>query len=435
MNGIQTTSSLPLTRPQTMETPAAAPRADVAGVAVETRAAAAQGPELSALNTAQGKADALRQANETIRRVVEGQTTYESKLADQRWQAAIAKDKSEPPPPAERVAFQRGALTRALDQACDTQTLTTQQLSGSLNSVAQSGYVMSAEQKSKLQADIADTLADAPPTARDFAAPMLFSAPGATGDVISDRELWDLISESIGNIKDGYLGVYENVVGKYIDFYQAFSDILSKMSGWISSNDKGDKVTLSVGELYDALKQLKAKYEDGVLFPSSGTTSKAEAEKKAKELGLPDSCVQQQGNGYVVVGNGVLFPSSGTSTETEAKKWAKELGLPESCVKEKPEGSGKYVVVIDTGPVQKMMTALEGLAGGVPEKGKKVEMDNAKFQSWQSGFKAQEENLKNMLQTLTQKYSNANSLFDNLVKVLSSTISSCTETAKSFLQG
>ncbi|WP_052370804.1 type III secretion system needle tip protein SctA [Chromobacterium haemolyticum] len=397
MNGIQTTLSTPLTRPQLAETPAAAPRADVAGVAVETRAAAAQGPELSALNTAQGKADALRQANETVRRVVEGQTAYESKLADQRWQAAIAKDKSEPPPPAERVAFQRGALTRALDQARDTQTLTTQQLSGSLNSVAQSGYVMSAEQKSKLQADIADTLADAPPTAREFAAPMLFSAPGATGDVISDRELWEMIGDSIGNIKDGYLGVYENVVGKYIEFYQEFSDILSQMAGWISSNDKGDKVTLSVGELYDALKQLKAKYENTELFASTADTP-----EKAKE---------------------------------EAEKWAAELGLPKECVKEQPKGSGRYVVVIDTGPVQKMMTALEGLAGGVPAKDKKVEMDNAKFQSWQSGFKAQEENLKNTLQTLTQKYSNANSLFDNLVKVLSSTISSCTETAKSFLQG
>lgn len=396
MNGIQTTLSTPLTRPQLAETPAAAPRADVAGQAVETRAAAPQGPELSALNSAQGKADALRQANETIRRVVEGQTTYESKLADQRWQAAIGGGEQ---PPAERVAFQRGALTRALDQARDTQTLTTQQLSGGLNSVAQSGYEMSAEQKSKLQADIADTLADAPPTAREFAEPMLFSAPapGAGKDMISDRELWEMISKSIGNIKDGYLGVYENVVGKYIEFYQEFSDILSKMAGWISSNDKGDKVTLSVGELYDALKQLKAKYENTELFASTADTP-----EKAKE---------------------------------EAEKWAAELGLPKECVKEQPKGSGRYVVVIDTGPVQKMMTALEGLAGGVPAKDKKVEMDNAKFQSWQSGFKAQEENLKNTLQTLTQKYSNANSLFDNLVKVLSSTISSCTETAKSFLQG
>ncbi|WP_081575165.1 type III secretion system needle tip protein SctA [Chromobacterium haemolyticum] len=394
MNGIQTTLSTPLTRPQLAETPAAAPRSDVAGVAVETRAAAAQGPELSALNTAQNKADALRQANETVRRVIEGLAAYESNLAAQRRQAAIAGGEL---PPAERVAFQRGALTRALDEARDMQTLATQQFVGALKSVGDSGYVMSIEQKSKLQADIADVFADAPPAAQEFAARMSAPAPGAAKDMISDRELWEMISESIGNIKDGYLGVYENVVGKYIEFYQEFSDILSQMAGWISSNDKGDKVTLNVGDLYAALKTLKEKYENTELFVSTADTP-----EKAKE---------------------------------EAEKWAAELGLPKECAKEQPKDSGRYVVVIDTGPVQKMMTALEGLAGGVPEKGKKVEMDNAKFQSWQSGFKAQEENLKNTLQTLTQKYSNANSLFDNLVKVLSSTISSCTETAKSFLQG
>ncbi|HBW2601677.1 TPA: IpaD/SipD/SspD family type III secretion system needle tip protein, partial [Salmonella enterica subsp. enterica] len=76
---------------------------------------------------------------------------------------------------------------------------------------------------------------------------------------------------------------------------------------------------------------------------------------------------------------------------------------------------------------------IDGL--GAPGKDSKLEMDNAKYQAWQSGFKAQEENLKTTLQTLTQKYSNANSLYDNLVKVLSSTISSSLETAKSFLQG
>lgn len=392
MNGIQTTSSLPLTRPQMTETPAAAPRADVGGVAAEIRSAAPQGPELSALNTAQNKADALRQVNETVRRVIEGQTTYENKLADQRWQAAISGGEQ---PPAERVAFQRGALTRALDEARDMQTLATQQFVGALKSVGESGYVMTPQQKQQLLDGIEKEVADISPTAREFAAPMLNAARDASGGVISDRELWELIGNSIGNIKDGYLGVYENVVGKYIEFYQEFSDILAKMAGWISSNDKGDKVTLNVGDLYDALKTLKGKYENTVLFPTSGTTSK-----------------------------------------TEADKWAAELGLPKECVKEKPAGSGKYVVVIDTGPVQKMMDALKGLAGGnEPSKGQKVEMDNAKFQSWQSGFKAQEENLKNTLQTLTQKYSNANSLFDNLVKVLSSTISSCTETAKSFLQG
>ncbi|MCS3802978.1 invasin D [Chromobacterium alkanivorans] len=395
MNGIQTTSSLPLTRPQMTETPAAAPRADVGGVAAEIRAAAPQGPELSALNTAQNKADALRQVNETVRRVIEGQTTYESKLADQRWQAAISGGEQ---PPAERVAFQRGALTRALDEARDMQTLATQQFVGALKSVGESGYVMTPQQKQQLLDGIEKEVADISPTAREFAAPMLNAARDASGGVISDRELWKLISDSIGNIKNGYLGVYENVVGKYIEFYQEFSDILAKMAGWISSNDKGDKVTLNVGDLYAELKTLKEKYENTELFASTADTP-----EKAKE---------------------------------EAEKWAAELGLPKECVKEQPKDSGRYVVVIDTGPVDKMMKALEGLAGNkVPSQGQKVEMDNAKFQSWQSGFKAQEENLKNTLQTLTQKYSNANSLFDNLVKVLSSTISSCTETAKSFLQG
>ncbi len=82
---------------------------------------------------------------------------------------------------------------------------------------------------------------------------------------------------------------------------------------------------------------------------------------------------------------------------------------------------------------EKMVTDITGL--GAAGSDSKLEMDNAKYQAWQSGFKAQEENLKTTLQTLTQKYSNANSLYDNLVKVLSSTISSSLETAKSFLQG
>lgn len=38
-----------------------------------------------------------------------------------------------------------------------------------------------------------------------------------------------MVSQNISAIGDSYLGVYENVVAVYTDFYQAFSDILSKM--------------------------------------------------------------------------------------------------------------------------------------------------------------------------------------------------------------
>lgn len=195
--------------------------------------------------------------------------------------------------------------------------------------------------------------------------------------MISDSELWGQIAAEIGNINDNYLGVYEDVVALYTEFYQAFSEILSQMGSWITPGSDSNTVKFDSAALKKALEQLKTDFKDKPLF--SGTPEQALA-------------------------------------------WAKELGLPEDCVK---VVDGKGYVFID-------MTPIDNMIKNLPPSG---EINNAAFQAWQSGFKAQEENLKNTLQTLTQKYSNANSLFDNLVKVLSSTISSCTETCKSFFQG
>lgn len=217
---------------------------------------------------------------------------------------------------------------------------------------------------------------------------------------IEDKVLWENIATTIGQIGKDYLGVYENVVGQYTDFYKSFSDILSKMGGWVSAGKDGNKVKLNITELKTALDTLKRNYS----LPNKGA---------------------------------VLFPEQGESsgvkgaTEGAAKQWASELGLPETCVQNLADGT--FVVVVDLKPIDTMIS--EVTTQGTADGDGNVELDNAKFQAWQAGFKAQEENLKNTLQTFTQKYSNANSLYDNLVKVLSSTISSCVETAKSFLHG
>lgn len=267
----------------------------------------------------------------------------------------------------------------------DERTLARQQLTSSLNALAKSGVSLSAEQTEGLRSAFS-----APALALFSTAPM--AQPRAT---ISDAEIWDMVSQNISAIGDNYLGVYENVVAVYTDFYQAFSDILSKMGGWLSPGKDGNTVKLNVDELKSEIRSLVNKYnqvtKNTILFPSQ-------------------------------TGSGVT-----TATRAEAEQWIKELNLPDSCLK--ASGSG-YVVLVDTGPLNKMITDLNGIGSGSA-----LEMDNAKYQAWQSGFKAQEENLKTTLQTLTQKYSNANSLYDNLVKVLSSTISSSLETAKSFLQG
>ncbi|HBB9607637.1 TPA: type III secretion system needle tip protein SctA [Escherichia coli] len=218
-----------------------------------------------------------------------------------------------------------------------------------------------------------------------------------SGVDLSDAELWEMVTDKISATGEHYLGVYENVVAVYTRFYQDYSNILSALGGWLLPGKDGNNVKLDVTSLMQALNQLLQEYgspsEKTVLFPAQ--------------------------SGGTLIG----------ATETEARQWLEELNLPETCLK--PVGTG-YVVLVDLTPVQKMVDDLNGL--GRPGDDSKLEMDNARYQAWQSGFKAQEENMKTTLQTLTQKYSNANSLYDNLVKVLSSTISSCMEAAKSFLQ-
>ncbi|ECC9554949.1 SPI-1 type III secretion system needle tip complex protein SipD [Salmonella enterica subsp. salamae] len=270
----------------------------------------------------------------------------------------------------------------------DERTLARQQLTSSLNALAKSGVSLSAEQNESLRSAFS-----APALALFSASSM--AQPKAT---ISDVKIWEMISDSISAIGDNYLGVYENVVAVYTDFYQAFSDILSKMGGWLLPGKDGNTVKLDVTSLKNDLNSLISKYDqtnkDTILFPTQ--------------------------TGSSVKG----------ATEAEARQWLSDLNLPDSCLKSTSSG---YVVIVDLAPLRKMVTDITGL--GAAGSDSKLEMDNAKYQAWQSGFKAQEENLKTTLQTLTQKYSNANSLYDNLVKVLSSTISSSLETAKSFLQG
>ncbi|KVZ51095.1 hypothetical protein WK57_19035 [Burkholderia ubonensis] len=268
----------------------------------------------------------------------------------------------------------------------DERALATQQLVNGLRGLAATDTRLTPEQRTQLQSGIPAELND-----------------GIDKTVFdSDAKLWEKIAEYIGNIGKDYLGVHENVVAQYTEFYKAYSDILSKMGGWITPGKDGNSLKLNATALKNELQKLHDKYSlpsaAGVLFPAK------------------NSDVSLQG-----------------ANKDKAEEWADALGLPRSCVKEFLAGSGKYAVVVDMTPINTMMRDLGGL--GSADNDGNVGLDNAKFQAWQSGFKAQEENLKTTLQTLTQKYSNSNSLYDNLVKVLSSTISSCTETCKSFLQG
>lgn len=285
-----------------------------------------------------------------------------------------------------------------MNEKINERVLTRQHVEGALKSLASSHVVLTEEQKQHLQQGFGENLPKLP----------MFNAGDNTisGQVMmSDAELWGKISESIGNINDSYLKMYESVVAGYTYFYQKFSEkILAQMGSWVQPGKDGNSVKLSAMQITATLW--------GILNACKGVSGSEDPS-------------------YVL-----LPPQSGgspveTFSKEEAEMWAAELGLPSSCVQPR---NGGYVVLPDLTPLETMLNELEELKQA-SSNGSVLELDNAKYQAWQAGFKSQEENLKTTLQTLTQKYSNANSLYDNLVKVLSSTISSCLETAKSFLQG
>ncbi|HHE6471128.1 TPA: type III secretion system needle tip protein SctA [Providencia rettgeri] len=268
--------------------------------------------------------------------------------------------------------------------------LTRQQFDAALKSLGNSGVELTEEQKKQLQQEVDESLSKLPVLSGG-------ADTTSTKKMMSDAELWTKISESIGSINNSYLKMYESVVAGYTAFYQALSDkVLAQMGSWVQPGTDGNSVTLYTGNIAPVLAGIYNAYEK--LEPSS--------------ILLPPQDGQNK-----------TFTS-----HAEAKIWASELGLPESCIKGK---NGGYVIIPDMTPLKVMEQEIYDSFGTSSP----VKVDNAKYQAWQAGFKSQEENLKTTLQTLTQKYSNANSIYDNLVKVLSSTISSCLETAKSFLQG
>lgn len=221
---------------------------------------------------------------------------------------------------------------------------------------------------------------------------LLISQNNDPKKAMSSSEICDSIAEAIDSMEGEYLDVYQEAATQYAEFYSDFSDFMSKMNTYISAKD--DKTVLNSQQFLADLKVLQDKYP----VPGLNTT-------------------------LYPVQNGEL-PIKG-STEAECNAWAKELGLdPEKCVS--PLGDGTYIVHIDVEPLNKIESSIPPTS--IPE----MECNSAQWAAWQSGVDLQKESIQVSMQTITQKYANANSTFDNLVKILSSTISALLECDKSF---
>jgi len=213
----------------------------------------------------------------------------------------------------------------------------------------------------------------------------------------SFQDILDGLQDLIGIIGSDYLDVYAQLVSAYSELYKEFNDtILAKLAEWTFGDDSTGKgrVRINVVELGKALDDLIAKYSapnaEGVLFPVPGA------------------------DGSV----------SGASKE-DAEKWLKAMGLPASCLHQLADGS--YCVSMDLSPLTSMLDSLPPI-----DYEEFAILFPAEFQAWQGGFNAQQQAMESALQQFTQKYVNANSIHDNVQKIMSSTISSLMDMLKAF---
>lgn len=225
--------------------------------------------------------------------------------------------------------------------------------------------------------------------ARAVTAEDILSEPFSQSDIqkIEDiKSSWDIcsdVADSIQQMEDEYLKIFQSATEKYAAFFKDFSALMGKLKDYIEAKD--DKTILKAKAFRDLVDELLSKYS--VSPPNDSTT---------------------------------LYSGS----KEDCLAWAKEMGIDQNtCV---VNSNGKYVVTIDMSALQNIRTSLE-------KYNDTMSCNAAEWQVWMSSTDTHKESIQNNMQVLAQKYTSANTTFDNLVKVLSSTISSLSEVDKAFI--
>ncbi len=249
---------------------------------------------------------------------------------------------------------------------------------------------------------------------------------------IPDADLWEMIADSINKIDENYMDVYEDAVQIYMNFFSDFADAISEMSTFICSHaSENYPITINYFGLCNLFFGLYNKYANtdaGILFSSN---SKQEAEQWADEWGLK---VSEENGMFVVridmspiesIMNGIAKLFSPDVDNYQVLMQATNVLLENNV---NINDNDAVVAALKDKNIQKKIQGAVGFSSW-----NDLYFSSAEYQAFQAGFDAQEQIIQTTMQTMTQKYNTAVSLVDNLYKILSSTISSCTETLKAYL--
>ncbi len=196
----------------------------------------------------------------------------------------------------------------------------------------------------------------------------------------SHAEFYEQIGLLLAALKENWLSKYQDAMKTFLEFYEKFQDIMEKIK--VSGvGDKGD-VNVDFSDVKPELIALMEKY------------------------GMDENAL------------------ASFSSEAEAKAFVENMGLP--GLEATPGPDGTYVVKIDLNSVKALVDSMhDGSA----------RWDSARYNAWVSNKDGNVEQIKHMSKVLGEKLSETTQQFDNIVKLLSSTIDKITDADMSFVNG
>jgi type III secretion system IpaD/SipD/SspD family effector len=203
----------------------------------------------------------------------------------------------------------------------------------------------------------------------------------------SHAEFFAQVSALLEAIKTEWLSKYQETLSKFLEFFKEFTDILEKFKP-VASGDKGN-VAVDFNTLHGPLKELAARY-------GLDTNAFASFDSESAAMAFRDS-----------------------------------LNLPGLRVTGPGEG-GRYHVKMDVTAVDQLVKSMESDGGHVPPRGHV--MDSAAYNAWISQKDSNVEQIKYVSKVLGEKLNEMTQKYDNIVKILSSTIDRMTEANKAYVQ-
>lgn len=196
----------------------------------------------------------------------------------------------------------------------------------------------------------------------------------------SDVAQYGGLKTSISEAKEAIIDPYGQLVSEYMNYTQAVTDVMSDLSSYVTASDDGSKVTFKAKELSDDIQaKLNTLSNWSITLPGTAVLSSSDWSSELK------------GN-FNVTSN-----PNGTTTLT-----------------------------LDVTNLRGMQNSLASYSDG--------DISVTQYNAWYSGFSSQKDNVQNLSQSIAEKFSKMNTTFDDLVRVMSSTITALLEAEQKSLQ-